>query len=123
MIGKKHPWSKHPCSPCRLFGSHGIRLIGRQKGNVDIFQVSHFLNILGVAGNVYSQSVKRKDVTVIAPLRMELRMPGSDVVGWHSFDLHVFGQLQLVAVTHYLGTSQLLGRVWIGDYHGSLLSQ
>ena len=72
MIREEHLRFDGLCSLNQLINRHCIRLVARQEGNVDILNLCHLGDILGVASNIYAQAIDGQDIAVVTSLRMEL---------------------------------------------------
>ena len=56
-------------------------MVHREEGNVNVFQVSHLGDILGVAGHVDAEAVDGEDIAVAVALGMEHFAAGGGIVG------------------------------------------
>ena len=54
MIGEQHLWFDDACGMNKLVHRHGVRLVARQEGNVNVFEFSHFGDVLGISGDIDS---------------------------------------------------------------------
>ena len=72
MVGEQHFRLDHPCGVDELLGSHGVRLIAREEGDVNVFDFSHFRDVLGVGGDVDSQAIEGEDEAVVPSFGVEL---------------------------------------------------
>lgn len=54
---------------CLLRG-HGERLVGGEESHVNVFDVPHLWNILGIAGDIYTETVKSQYETVVPAFGM-----------------------------------------------------
>ena len=75
---------------CGLFGSHGVGLVDRQESDVDIFDIFHFRDGLGVACDIDAEAVYGQDVAVVATIGMEFLPALGRVVGGNSLDFDLF---------------------------------
>ena len=80
VIREQHLGFDNLCCTYQLIGRHRIRLVTRQESNVDILNLRHLRDILGIAGNIDTQAIDGKDIAIIAPLGVELLASGSGVV-------------------------------------------
>lgn len=51
-----------------LLRCHGERPVGGEKSYVYVLDVPHLWNILGIAGDIYTETVKSQYETVVTPL-------------------------------------------------------
>ncbi len=121
MVWEQHLGFDDPGHTRELFGGHGVRLVARQKGDVNIFDVSHFGDVLSVAGDVNPHTVNGKDEAVVASLGMKLQMSFGDIVGWDGFHREPVIEDKTVAVGHDFAVAQDVGATSVGDQFGLCL--
>ena len=80
MIWEQHFWLDHSSRIDELIDRHGVGLVAWQKCNVDIFQPSHFRDILGICGNVDPQAIERLDKAIVPSFRVKLQMSFCGIV-------------------------------------------
>ena len=121
VIREQHFWLDSPSSVDKLFDCHGVGLVARQEGNIDVLDVCHFGDILSVACDVDPQTVKSEDEAVIPSLGMEVLVAFRGVVGRNGFDGDVVGELENVTVGHYGAITEHIGTVLVGDELGVVI--
>ena len=57
VIREQHFWLDHLSCTHQLLRRHRIRLVARQESNVDILDLRHLGNILGIASNIDTQAI------------------------------------------------------------------
>ena len=72
VIGEEHVRFDDFCGTNQLVGGHGVGLVAGQEGDVDVFDVGHFGNVFGVAGNIDAQAVDGQDVAIVASFGVEV---------------------------------------------------
>ena len=68
MIREQDFWLYYLCRLDELLGGHGVWLIARHEGDVDIFDVSHLGDVLGITCYVDAQSVYGQAKPLSLPL-------------------------------------------------------
>ena len=117
MIGEEYLGLDELCGAGCLLRCHGERLVGGEECHVDVFDVPHLWNILGIAGDIYTETVKSQYETVVPAFGMIFLFTGSGVVGRYGIYLDVISQLQMVAIVHDFALADDLGTVGIrNDY-------
>lgn len=101
MVREQHFRLDYPCGIYKLLYRHGVRLVARQKSDVNVLDVSHFRYVLGVTGDIDSQSVKGENEAVVSPLGVELQVSFRGVVGGDCLKGDVVCQLKDVVVGHH----------------------
>ena len=76
-----------------LLHRHRIGLVAGEEGDVDVFDVSHLGDVLGVTSDVDPQPVKGEDEAIVAPFGVELLVVWGGVVGRDSLNGDVVCQL------------------------------
>ena len=67
-----------------LLRCHGERLVSGEECHVDVFDVAHLWNILGIAGDIYTETVKSQYETVVPAFGMIFLFARSGVVRRHA---------------------------------------
>ena len=114
MVREEHLWLHRLCCLDKLFGGHRVRLVAWQEGDVDILDILHLWNVFRIAGDVDAQSVKGKDIAVVATFRVELCVTLRGVIGRHCHNSEVIGCLQFVAIAHHLPIAQHVSAALVG---------
>ena len=68
MIREEHLGLDELCGAGCLLGWHDERLVGGEECHVNVFDVPHLWNILGIAGDIYTETVKSQYEPVVTPL-------------------------------------------------------
>ena len=113
MIREENLRLDYLCCASRLCGSHRERLIGGEKGHVDVLDVPHLGYVLSIAGNVYAETVEREDKAIITSFGMELFPTRSNIVGRNGIYGNVISETQMVAIVHDLPFPDDFGTVGI----------
>ena len=56
MIREEYLGLDNLCGAGCLLGCHGERLVGGEKSHVNVFDIPHLWNILGIAGDIYTET-------------------------------------------------------------------
>ena len=80
-------------------------------------------NILGIAGDIYTETVKSQYETVVPAFGMVFLFARSGVVRRHGFNLYVISKPQMVAIVHDFAIANDFGTVGIRDDYGRWLFQ
>ena len=123
MVREQHFRPDHPRCVNKLFDRHGVGLIARHEGDINVFDFGHLRNVFGVACDVDSQSVEGKDEAIIPSLGMELLMSFGSVVGGNGLKGDVGGQLQLIAIGHHRAIAEHFDAALVGDQLGVVARQ
>ena len=115
VVGEEDAGTDEAGGTEELVGCHGVGLVAGEKGDVDVVEVCHLGDVLGVAGNVDAEAVEGEDVAVVASFGMELEMPFGDVVGRNGFDGDEVGEGEAVAVVEDVATTCHVGTTLVGD--------
>ena len=106
VIGEEHLGLDDLCGVGSLFDGHRIRLVAGQESDVDVLDIGHLGDVLGVACDVDAHAVEGKDIAVVTTLGVELLASGSGVVGWYGLDGDVVGIFHLVTVLQCLSAAE-----------------
>ena len=106
-----------------LFRCHGERLVGGEKCHVDVFDVPHLWNILGITGDIYTETVKSQYEPVVTSFGMIFLFAWSGVVRRYGIHLDIISQLQMITIVHDLALAYDLGAVRIRNDYGRWLFQ
>ena len=68
MVREEYLGLDEPGGAGCLLRCHGERLVGGEECHVNVFDVPHLWNILGIAGDIYTETVKSQYETVVTPL-------------------------------------------------------
>ena len=98
-----------------LVGCHGVRLVAWKEGDVDVPQVRHLFDVLGVASDVDAETVDGEHIAVVTSFGMELEMPFGVVVGRYGFHADAVGYLLAVAVLHDFACTEHVGTALVGN--------
>ena len=101
VVGEEHLGFDDLCGVDTLVDRHRVGLVAGQEGHVDVLDVCHLRNVLGVACDVDTETVEREDVAVVTSLGVELLVFGCGVVGRHCLDGDVGSISANVAVLHH----------------------
>ena len=101
MVGEQHFRLDYLCRIDQLLHRHSVRLVAGEEGNVNVLDVGHFWDVLGVASDIDSQPVEGKDEAVVASLGVELQVTFGGVVGRQCLNNEIISQFEGVAVNHY----------------------
>ena len=99
----------------KLVGCHGVWLVARKEGDVNVLQFRHLFDVLSVACDVNAEAVDGNHIAIVTSLWMELEMPLGVVVGRYSFHADAVGYLLAVAVLHGLACTEHVGTALVGD--------
>ena len=107
MIGEEHLGLDDLGNLDHLVYSHRVGLVAGQEGHVDILDVCHLGDVLGVASNVDAEAVEGEDIAVVTTLRVILLMSGCGVIGWHRLDGDVLCIFAFFTVRHHQSVAEV----------------
>ncbi len=90
-----------------LIYGHGVGLVAGQEGDVDVLQLCHLRDVLGVAGDVDAEAVEGEHVAVVTSFGVELLVFGCRVVGRYCLDDDVGSVFAYVAVLHHESVAEV----------------
>ena len=67
-----------------LLRCHGERLVSGEECHVNVFDIPHLWNILGIAGYIYTETVKSQYETVVPAFWVIFLFARSSIVGRHA---------------------------------------
>ena len=83
-----------------LINGHGVGLIHRKEGEVNIFNLSHFRDILGVTGDVNASAVNIQYIAVAVSFGVEFLSSGSGVIIRNTLERYAVGKIHFLIVCH-----------------------
>ena len=102
----------------QLFDGHGVGLVAREEGDVDVFELGHLGDVLSVASNVDAQAVDGEYIAVVTTLGMELLAAWCGVIGGYSLQGDVAANGDTVAVFHRHDVGQQSGHSGVAVGNG-----
>ena len=118
VVGEEHLGLDGLGGTYQLVDGHGVGLVAGQEGDVDVFQLCHLGDVLGVAGDVDAQSVEGEYVAVVAAAGMVLLAALGGVIGWYGLEGEGVAKDNFVAVLHDAGVAVELADVRVGEDDG-----
>ena len=115
VIREQHLRFDHPRRIDELLDGHRVGLVTGEEGNIDVLDVGHFGDVLGVASDIDFQAIQGEDEAVVPTFGVELLVAFRGVVGGYGLHGEVVGQLERVAVSYHLTVTERFGAALVGD--------
>ena len=100
VIGEEHLGLDDLGSIDHLIDRHRVGLVAGQEGNVDVLQVGHLGDVLGITSDVDAQTVEGEHIAVVTTFGVELLMLGGGVIGRHCLDGDISRVAAYITVLH-----------------------
>ena len=100
MVRVNDAWAEGVDGGSGLALGHGIWQVEADEGHIDVFQVTHFRDVLGVATDIDAGAAEGDDIAIAAPLVMELQAVLRQVVHGNGFDIDA-DPVDVVAVAQH----------------------